>query len=335
MFIRGRVRTKISTIIPTYNRARDLEDCLDSLFTQTVLPFEIIVVDNADNLETEKLINEKYIRNNKKISVKYIKNGKLNSANIARNIGADNSVGDFLLFLDDDVVLDPNFIKEIINVFQQYPQAVGVQGYIKNRVTSQLTDFIKKLFFLSHSLKNHNKFLPSMQDVFAYPLTKIIRCQWLMAGCTCYKKSIFDNFRFDNNLFKYCSGDDADISYRIYKIYSQSLYQTPYATLIHKISDKGRPDSKEVVMTGQVYHTYLFFKNIDQNLRNKLIFIWSRIGLIITKIGVFILHPSTTNFSQIKSLIEAYVYCMNNVSSLKKGDIKFYTDTLRGCLKIK
>jgi len=326
---------KISTIIPTYNRAKDLEECIDSLFTQTVLPLEIIVVDNADNLETEKLVNGKYIRSTEKISVKYIKNGKLNSANIARNIGADNSAGDLLLFLDDDVVLDPNFIEEIIDVFEQHPQAAGVQGYIKNRVTSKLTDFIKRSFFLSHSLKNNNKLLPSMQDVFAYPLTEIIRCQWLMAGCTCYKKSIFDNFKFDSNLYKYCSGDDADISYRIYKKYPESLYQTPHAKLIHKISEKGRPDSREVVITGQIYHTYLFFKNMDQNLRNRLIFIWSRIGLIITKLGVFILHPSTNNFSQIKSLVEAYIYCMNNVNNLKKGDIKFYTDILRGCVKVK
>ncbi|WP_235271643.1 glycosyltransferase family 2 protein [Methanosarcina mazei] len=315
--------------MPTYNRAKDLEDCLDSLFIQTVLPFEIIVVDNADNLETEKLINEKYIRNTNQISVKYIKNGKLNSANIARNIGADNSFGDFLLFLDDDIVLDPNFIEEIINVFQQYPQAAGVQGYIKNRMMSPLSNFVEKLFFLNYSLKNHNKLLPSMQDVHADPLTEVIRCQWLMAGCTCYKKSIFHNFRFDNNLFKYCSGDDADISYRIYKMHPHSLYQTPYATLIHKVSDKGRPSSKEVIITGQVYHTYLFFKNIDQNFRNKLIFVWSRIGLIITKMGVFVLHPSINNFSQIKCLIEAYVYCIHNIGNLKKGEIKFYTGILK------
>lgn len=299
------------------------------------MPLDIIVVDNADNLETEKLINTKYIHRSNQISVKYIKNGKLNSANIARNIGADSSAGDLLLFLDDDVVLDPNFIEETTNIFQQCPQAAGVQGYIKNRKTSQLTDLIQKIFFLNHSLKDHNKLLPSMQDVHAYPLTRVIRCQWLMAGCTCYRKSIFNDFRFDNNLYKYCSGDDVDISYRIYKTYPQSLYQTPYATLIHKISAKGRPHSKEVVTTGQVYHTYLFFKNIDQNLRNKIIFIWSRIGLIIKKIGVFILHPSTDNISQIKYLIEAYAYCINNVGSLKRGDIKFYTDTLRGCVKVK
>lgn len=261
--------------------------------------------------------------------MKYIKNGKLNSANIARNIGADNSTGNFLLFIDDDVILDPNFIEEIINVFQRYPQAVGVQGYIKNRVVSPPIDFIEKMFFLNHSLKNYNKLLPSMQDVYADPLTKVIICQWLMAGCTCYKKSVFDNFKFDNKLFKYCAGDDADISYRIYKRYPHSLYQTPYAKLVHKVSSEGRPPSKEVIITGQVYHTYLFFKNIDQNFRNKLIFVWSRIGLIITKIGGFVLKPSKNNFSQIKSLIEAYIYCMKNIVNLKKGEIKFYTDTLR------
>ncbi|KKH96470.1 hypothetical protein EO95_10585 [Methanosarcina sp. 1.H.T.1A.1] len=319
----------VSIIIPTYKRSHDLKECLDSIFIQTKFPSEIIVVDNADDFETEKIVSvEKVFFENKGAIIKYIKNGKLNSANIARNIGADNAKNDLLLFVDDDVVLDPNFIKEILNAFSQYPNAIGVQGYIQNMEVNPLIDIIERVFFLKHSRKNRNQLLSSFQDVYAYPLTKIVSCQWLMAGCTCYIKDVFDKFKFDEYLYKYCAGDDADLSFRINKMYPGTLYQTPFAKLIHKVSSSGRPAKKEIIFTTQVYHTYLFFKNIDQNILNKCMFVWSRIGLIMTKVGVFFLKPSQNNLLYIKYLFGAYLYCLKNLKYLKDGEIAFYTSNL-------
>ena len=226
---------QVSIIIPTYKRNNDLKDCLDSIFSQTVLPLEIIVIDNANNLDTEKLIDkEATIFSEKQIYLKYIKNGAFNSATIARNIGVDHSHGNFLLFLDDDVILENRFIEFILDVFVKYPNALGVQGKIINKNVNIMYDYIRRIFFLSHSQKNLNKLLPSMQDVYADPLTKIVNCQWLMSGCTCYRKEIIQSFKFDENLYKYCSGDDADLSYRIYKEHPNTLYQTPFARLIQK-----------------------------------------------------------------------------------------------------
>ncbi|MEN6291400.1 MAG: glycosyltransferase family 2 protein [Methanobacterium sp.] len=299
------------------------------MFFQTVLPLEIIVIDNANNLDTKKLVYKEGSKfREKQIHFEYIKNGESNSATIARNIGSRYSSGNFLLFLDDDVILENNFIECILNVFVKYPNALGVQGYIINKNINRMYDYIRSVFFLSHSQKNFNKLLPSMQDVHAYPLTKIVNCQWLMSGCTCYRKEIIQRFKFDENLYKYCSGDDADLSYRIYKEHPNTLYQTPFARLIHKNSDDGRAPKKEVIFTSQVYHTYLFYKDIPQNYSNKLIFVWSRFGYIITKILVSILKPSKNNFLTIYYLLNAYLFCFQNLKALKRGELDFYTKNL-------
>lgn len=318
-----------SIIIPTYKRPDDLKKCLESILVQTVVPLEVIVVDNADYFKTGQLINNSFdifVENG--INLKYIKNGNSNSANIARNIGASNSIGDILLFIDDDIILDKDFIKEIMSVYKTYQNAIGVQGFILNKKVSRFVDFIHKIFCLTHNKKNNNKLLPSIQDVYAYPLTKIVNCQWIMSGCTGYKKQFFQKFKFDENMYKYCSGDDVDLSYRIYKEYPQSLYQTPFAKVIHTTSSIGRVPKKELIYTMQVYHTYLFYKLIDQKLTNKLLFGWSRVGYVLTKLGIFCLKPSKSNFLLVKNLIASYFYCITHLNSLKKGDISFFTESI-------
>ena len=141
-----------------------------------------------------------------------------------------------MLLLDDDVVLEQTFIENILAVFSMYPFAIGVQGTVTNKGYPAVLNSILRLFYLTHSEKDRNKFLPSIQNVYAIPITKIIRCCWLMSGCTCYTKEILNEFQFDEKLLRYSSGDDSDISYRIYKKYPGTLFQTPYARLIHKVS---------------------------------------------------------------------------------------------------
>ena len=50
---------QVSIVIPTYNRAKDLEETLDSIVIQTTLPKEIIIVDDCDNNEIENLVEHR------------------------------------------------------------------------------------------------------------------------------------------------------------------------------------------------------------------------------------------------------------------------------------
>ena len=49
---------QISIIITTYKRRKDLKECLKSILFQTRLPREILIVDNGNDEETEKLVKE-------------------------------------------------------------------------------------------------------------------------------------------------------------------------------------------------------------------------------------------------------------------------------------
>ena len=105
---------KVSAIITTHNRLEYLKKAIESVKKQTYDNLEIIVVDDASNDGTENYcINDK--------SIKYIRISKEESkgGNYARNIGIDNSNGEYIAFLDDDDEWYPEKITKQVDFLNQ------------------------------------------------------------------------------------------------------------------------------------------------------------------------------------------------------------------------
>jgi GT2 family glycosyltransferase len=324
---------QVSVIIPTYNRVKDVDGCLDSVTVQTTLPKEVIIVDDSDNDEIENLIEQRKDEfNEKDMVLKYIRNEKEKSLTIARNIGIENATGDIILFLDDDVILDKDYIKEILKVYKDKPDAMGVQGLIPNKknktIINKFIEFLNKLFIMAIREKNKCRVLPSVSGSYPYFVNEIINCEYLFGANQSYKKEILEEFKFDEKLKKYSYGEDLDLSYRIFKKCPSSLFMTPQAKLIHK-SSKSEHLKREVIYMGMIYFLYLFYKNIDQSLKNKLIHLWSRFGYFVLNLGTLILKPSKSRLLRLKYLIGAYIMCMNHIGEIKRGELDFFNKELR------
>ncbi len=94
---------QFSIIVPTYNRAHLIARCLDSILKQQG-DFEIIVVDDGSTDKTEDAVKEIAKNTSRTIHYYYQPNS---GAGDARNLGAKNATGKYLLFLDsDDEALD-------------------------------------------------------------------------------------------------------------------------------------------------------------------------------------------------------------------------------------
>jgi len=101
----------VNVIIPTYNRKELLRRTLASLAQQTFPAdrFEVIVVDDGSSDGTEALA-----RNTFPFSLRYLR--KTNQgATAARNRGAKHSKGEYLVFVDDDIVLEPITLAALVN----------------------------------------------------------------------------------------------------------------------------------------------------------------------------------------------------------------------------
>ena len=114
----------ISVIIPTRFRIKELQDCIKSLESQSSKPDEILIIADVDDLDTEKFFKN-YKTDNFKIQFLKSNGGTC----IKRNLAIDHAKGDILVFLDDDVILHKDFIKNTKDIFID-EQVNLVTGYI-------------------------------------------------------------------------------------------------------------------------------------------------------------------------------------------------------------
>jgi GT2 family glycosyltransferase len=320
-----------SIIIPTYNRADDLKCCLDSIIIQTKIPNEIIIIDDSDNEIVEQCLNNyQKEMHNQNILLKYIRNYKERSLTIARNIGIENSSGDIILFLDDDIILEENYLEELLKTYQNFPEVMGIQGKITNFYRpGAITGLYNRLFLLDQISKYNGSVMPSVFGIYPSLTEKNeVFCEWL-SGCNqSYKKDVFKTFRFDENLRKYSYKEDMDFSYRILKEMPDSLLFTPYARCIHNVSPASRIPKEEKIFMEMVYSVYLFYKIIKQSRRNKILFIWSRIGYFMKNIAESVAKKPRNPYLMAKYQLKSQIFSINHIEELKKGDLGFFNEFL-------
>ena len=102
----------LSIIIPCFNQAIYLHDCLDSILQQSFSDWEAIVVNDGSSDDTNNIANA-YCQKDSRIKLIEKQNGGLSSA---RNFGIQHATGDWLLFLDADDMLMNHHFQEIAKV---------------------------------------------------------------------------------------------------------------------------------------------------------------------------------------------------------------------------
>ncbi|MEM4474551.1 MAG: glycosyltransferase [Candidatus Bathyarchaeia archaeon] len=270
----------VSVIIPTYYRRKELAELLNSLLRQTYKPSEIIIVDDTPTYEIANLCEEFSMKLAKeKIELIYCKNPKKKSSSIARNVGVEKSSGDILLFLDSDVVLFQDYIENIMHVFNKYPNALAVQGWIVNLRRGKfyyLRQVFYKIFFMSHHAQNRCR-------LFEYPsvLTEISECQALHGSNFAVKRNVFNEIRFDEKLLGTAYMEDLLFSYTLFRKHPHSLFITPYAKCIHKISEAGREKGDKAEKHKSACRLYVLTKLFG--FKGKLLYIWQNVGHTILK----------------------------------------------------
>lgn len=112
-------KIRVSVIIPTYNRVRDLERCLNSLLQQTLKDFEIIVINNGCTDETSNVVQRH--------PVKVISDFTRNVTHLF-NIGWQSAEGEIIAFINDDAEAEPSWLENIMDTFQRFEDAGAVGG---------------------------------------------------------------------------------------------------------------------------------------------------------------------------------------------------------------
>lgn len=102
----------VSIIIPVYNSAKYLSECLDSIIQQSYADIEIICVNDGSKDNSLDILNE-YADKDARIKI-FTKENEGKGAASARNTGLDNATGDYVLFLDSDDFFELDMIESIV-----------------------------------------------------------------------------------------------------------------------------------------------------------------------------------------------------------------------------
>lgn len=134
----------ISVIIPTYKPKDYLFDCLQSLSNQTLdkTQFEVLIVLNGC-IEPYATKIKEYIDKNLPNGFLFVES--LGSVSNARNVGIDNSRGEFITFIDDDDYVSPRFLEKLLQKADEKTVALsmsysfndGEQNYIENEFSKE------------------------------------------------------------------------------------------------------------------------------------------------------------------------------------------------------
>ncbi len=116
----------VSVILPTYNRAHLIEKSIKSVLDQTYTNFELLIIDDGSDDNTENVV-----KNIDDPRIKYIKCIENKGANVARNIGIDTAQGTYIAFQDSDDEWYIDKLEKQVTAMQEASPSIGVvySGY--------------------------------------------------------------------------------------------------------------------------------------------------------------------------------------------------------------
>ena len=261
-----RCKPRVSVIIPTKNRPEDLERTISTLLLQTHMADELIIVDQSrmrSVLKTDPL------------PLKYIYNPGITGASHARNEGMKQATGDIWLFLDDDVLLEPNFIEKLLAAYS--PGITGVSGIITNYSAPPI---VRRLW---ESAFEVGPFRDDRQTVYRNVETlrnaEPTRVRHFGAGLMSFRAGEIRGLWFDENLQGTSFGEDIDFCAHLPR--GSVLLITPQARLVHKRSPEGRNSAHWLDLHAQGTN-YMRQRHWRSGIRNNLCFAWLNVGYALS-----------------------------------------------------
>jgi len=169
----------VSVIVPFFNAEKTIEACLQSIQNQTFKNLEIVLVNDGSTDKSQQICN-KYAQNDNRIKIISQKNKGVSSA---RNIGLDNSIGEWVSFVDSDDIIRESYIYHMLELCKEYDADIARCASIEVQDYNDVNNY----YYLS---QQHKEFVLSSEE--ALEPKNLPHTIW--GGI--YKKELFDGIRF-------------------------------------------------------------------------------------------------------------------------------------------
>lgn len=291
-----------SFIIVNYNGKKYLKRLIESINQQSNPSHEIIIVDNDSSDHSAEYITRSYPR------IKLIKSSNIGFGR-GCNLGAKSAHGEFLIFLNPDVYLTPNYLSEYLNFYhqksRQYSDPIGCLG-------------CPNINFNTHP-KSIRTFGGGIIDIFGTPRessdSKKIDDSFFAYGTGLFiSRQAFEKAKgFTPNIFLY--GEEIDLCWRLKTLGYRHLVDN-HNLFYHvgggsKFGDN-RPRQIALMTYGCFLDTFTNFQTIT------LIFVMPLYFLYLLSIIVFLPALKNFNFKYSQEIIIAFTKFFKNYKNILK-----------------
>jgi len=191
----------VSIIVLNYNAGDLLIDCIRSLFGTNYTSYEVIVVDNLSKDDSHKKCKEEFGK------IRLIENTENLGYCEGNNVGIRQAKGEFVVILNPDTVVDPNWLKELVSAFYQHGDGIYQPKFLTTTDQSMLMSAgnMIQLFGFGYSRGKGEK------DNRQFENNEVIG--YASGTCLFTSMQIMKRLRmFDSFLFAY--HDDLDLCWR-------------------------------------------------------------------------------------------------------------------------
>jgi len=216
----------VSVIIPNWNGARYLPECLDSLRAQAYPRLEVIVVDNGSTDDSVALVKGGYPE------VRLLELGENRGLTGGVNAGAKVVRGEVLALLNNDALADPGWVAALVDALSRHPEA--------GMAASKMLLYDCPTIINSAGDTFGPDGVPGNRGVWEEDRGHYDREEWVFGGCggaVAYRRDMWEALGgFDEDFFMYC--EDVDLNWRAQLAGYRCLY-TPRAVAYHRLSATG------------------------------------------------------------------------------------------------
>ena len=240
---------KISVIVATYNRVDALNLVLQSLETQGDRNFEVIIADDGSRKDTQEFIT--HYASTSKLAIKHVwHEDKGFRLALIRNLATAAATGEYLIFLDGDCIVQPDFVARHRELAQKGFLITGSRVLLNEKLTQELiasAHWDYKLFcskLLEYRLSGGiNKYWPlkfkfgngTWRDYKKFVWRRIKGC-----NLACWKADALAINGFDETMTGW-GHEDADFVFRMQHQHIQrksGSWSTEVLHLFHKMNDQ-------------------------------------------------------------------------------------------------
>lgn len=209
---------KVSAIIVNWNGKHDTADCIQSLLDQDYPGLEIIVSDNGSTDGSVDFLRERFSS-----SIRILENGGNLGFGAAVNRGLEAAKGEYLIFLNNDLVLAPDGVGELVRLLESDE---GIGAAVPKILYYEKRDIINSFGVLIHYT---GIACPNKIDQIDDPDLNLT--ETACGGIFMFPRKIYETVGgFDEDLFLY--HEDHDLSWRI-RLAGWKILATPKAVLYH------------------------------------------------------------------------------------------------------